>query len=84
MQEEIIAAVYENGVFRPLYPVDGSISEGQQVDIVVRPGAKGTLTPDEILALAAKVYDGLSDEEIKEIEKIALDRSNWSTGRPSV
>ncbi|MDQ3928438.1 MAG: antitoxin family protein [Chloroflexota bacterium] len=84
MQEETIAAIYENGTFRPLDPVDGSISEGQRVDIVVRPVANDTPTPDEILALAAKVYEGLSEEEINEIEKIALERSNWSTGRPSV
>jgi predicted DNA-binding antitoxin AbrB/MazE fold protein len=84
MQEETITAVYENGVFRPLDPVDSSVGEGQQVDLVVRPTIKRTLTPDEILALAASVYDGLSEEEINEIEKIALDRSNWSTGRPAV
>ena len=84
MKEETIAAIYENGVFRPLDPVDGSVSEGQRVDLVVMPVAQTTLTPDEILALAASVYDGLSEEEINELEKIALDRSNWSTGRPSV
>jgi len=27
--------------------------------------------------LAASVYEGLSEEEIAEIEKIILDRSNW-------
>ncbi len=35
------------------------------------------LSPDEMLELAAHVYDGLSGEEIAEIEEIILDRSNF-------
>jgi hypothetical protein len=35
------------------------------------------LSPDEILDLAHQVYEGLSDEEIAEIEAIALDRTNF-------
>lgn len=32
-------------------------------------------TPDEILGLAAQVYAGLSEQEVSDVEKIALDRS---------
>ena len=39
------------------------------------------LTPDEILGLAAQVYAGLSTEEIADVEKIALDRSNFAGER---
>ncbi len=38
-------------------------------------------TPDDILGLAAQVYAGLSGEEIKDVERIALDRSGWVAGR---
>ena len=37
--------------------------------------------PDEILDLAAQVYAGLSEQEVKEIEEIALDRSNFASQR---
>ena len=34
-------------------------------------------TEPESLKLATRVYDGLSDEDIDEIEQIALNRSNF-------
>jgi len=40
-------------------------------------------TPNQILELAAQVYDGLSDEEIATVEQIALDRSHFSTAKVS-
>ena len=33
--------------------------------------------PDEIMKLAGKIYEGLSEQEIEEMEKIMLDRSNF-------
>jgi uncharacterized membrane protein len=33
--------------------------------------------PNEIMKLAEKIYEGLSEEDIDEIEKIMLDRSNF-------
>ncbi len=41
-------------------------------------------TPDEILGLAAQVYAGLSEQEVADVEKIALDRSNFISGRQSL
>jgi hypothetical protein len=35
------------------------------------------LTPEERLEEATRLYEGLSDEEIAEIERIILDRSNF-------
>ena len=64
-------AIYENGVFKPL--TSPEISEGQQVKIIVETVSK----PQDLLALAARVYEGLSDREIEEVEKIALDRSHF-------
>ena len=38
-------------------------------------------TPDEILGMAAQVYAGLSEQEVSDVEKIALDRSNFAGER---
>jgi hypothetical protein len=46
------------------------LSEGQHVRLEV-----STLSPEEQLALAARFYAGLSEEDIEEIERIVLDRS---------
>jgi predicted DNA-binding antitoxin AbrB/MazE fold protein len=70
--ERAIDAIYENGVFRPVYRVRLAIAEGQRVRITVDDEGD----PD-ILRLAASVYDGLSDSEITEIERIALDRRRF-------
>ncbi len=70
--KHVIDAIYENGAFRPIQLDTIGISEGQQVRITV-----DNETEPESLKLAICVYDGLSDEEIDEIEQIALDRSNF-------
>ena len=43
--------------------------------------AAPTLTPDEILGLAGQVYAGLSEQDVNDVEKIALDRSNFAGAR---
>ena len=53
-------------------PANLIIEEGQRVKIVVE--------SDElpaVLQLATQVYDGLTSEEIAEVEKIALDRRDF-------
>jgi predicted DNA-binding antitoxin AbrB/MazE fold protein len=70
--KQAIDAVYENGVFKPVHPDQIHIPNGQHVTLVV----DNDLLP-EPLRLAASVYEGLSSEEIDEIEKIALDRSRF-------
>lgn len=35
------------------------------------------MNPDEIMKLAENFYEGLSEKEIEEMEKIMLDRSNF-------
>jgi hypothetical protein len=39
--------------------------------------ARETPSPEEILSLAAQVYEGLSPDEVGEIERLALDRSHF-------
>ncbi len=69
---QMVDAVYEHGVFRPLR--DPHLAEGQSVQLIVTGPA---LDPDKMLALARSVYDGLSQSEIDEIERVALDRENF-------
>ncbi len=64
-------AVFENGVFKPIN-LPTAVTEGQRVRLIVE--AAG---PEDILDLAARVYEGLSDEQITEVEKIALDRRDF-------
>ncbi len=35
------------------------------------------MNPNETMKLAENFYEGLSEQEIEEIEKVALDRSNF-------
>lgn len=71
---QTIEAIYQNGMFKPLNPVSEEIAEGERVEITIR---DKRLSPDEMLKLASQVYEGLSEEDINEIEQIALDRSNF-------
>jgi hypothetical protein len=41
------------------------------------------ISPDEILALAASVYAGLSEPDIQAVEQIAADRRNFLSDRSS-
>jgi predicted DNA-binding antitoxin AbrB/MazE fold protein len=70
MNSKAIDAVFERGVFRPLGPLGASLTEGQHVRIVI----EREQPAQEILALASKVYEGLSEQDINEIERGATDR----------
>ena len=69
--KQTINAIYEKGVFRPMENL--AISDGKQVRLTVETSSE----PTDLLELAAQVYQGLSEEEIDEIEKIVLNRSNF-------
>jgi hypothetical protein len=43
--------------------------------------ATASPTPNEILGLAGQVYAGLSEQDINDVETIALDRSNFAGAR---
>ncbi|MBT3604441.1 MAG: antitoxin family protein [Candidatus Latescibacteria bacterium] len=62
--KQIIEAIYENGVFKPVKPLN--FSEGQQVQLEI--GDIPEANPDDLLKLAAMVYDGFTDQEIDDIE----------------
>ncbi|MDO9124709.1 MAG: antitoxin family protein [Deltaproteobacteria bacterium] len=69
----IFEAVYENGVLKPLESV--KLSEHQRVTITIQ--LPQVENPDQELESWHQVYSQLSDQEIKEIESIALDRSHF-------
>jgi predicted DNA-binding antitoxin AbrB/MazE fold protein len=72
MSQELIHAVFENGAFRPLEPLPVSMNDGDAVGLRIEKLGQRTS-----LELATKVYDGLSPNEIDDIERIALDRSRF-------
>ena len=79
MATETIEAVYEHGGFRPIAPVGMDLAEGQKVRLVVEPIDK----PDDILALAAQVYEDLSEVQIDNIERHARRREDFFGERTS-
>lgn len=68
-----VEAVFERGVFRPVVPIHFSIPEGKRLKIHVETESYS----NDVLELASRVYDGLSEQEIDEIEQIALDRTHF-------
>jgi len=71
--QQVVEAIYENGIFRPLKLL--KLSEGQEVQLIVR--SKSSVSSSQMLQLAAEVYQGFSDQQIDEIEQIALDRQSF-------
>ncbi len=66
-----IDTIYENGTFPPVHREVLALTEGQRVQITVDDGVP------EVLRQAIAVYDGLSHQDMDEIEKITLDRSSF-------
>jgi predicted DNA-binding antitoxin AbrB/MazE fold protein len=77
---ETLEAIFEDGHFRPVDNGSLPFSEGQRVTLTVE---VPTQTQDNLLMLAGKVYEGLSDKEIDEVEHIALDRASFFHDRPA-
>jgi hypothetical protein len=78
-------ATYEGNVLRLNHPL--SLDDQQRVLVVVMPmpdlalATEEVLPPEEVLRLAAQVYEGLSPDDVDEVERIALDRSHFFNGR---
>ena len=70
-----VDAVYENGAFHPTSDVEIKLPEGARVRLTVEPIAQNAA--ESILDLAAKVYAGLSVDDVTDIERIATDRTNF-------
>jgi len=73
MTTESLDAIFEHGMFRLVQPPSLPLRDGQRVRLVVDTEE----SPDDILALAASIYDGLSPQEMAEVEQIALQRRDF-------
>lgn len=74
-----VEAIFEDGVFKPVERPE--IPEGEHVQLTVETAERAA--GEDPLELAARVYQGLRPEEIDEIERIALDRSQFFTSTRS-
>ena len=72
MDQLPIDAVFEDGLFRPLNPIHVSVQEGERVRLHIEE-SNGATSLDK----ACQVSDGLSPDEIEEIERIALKRDSF-------
>ncbi|MDX6497059.1 MAG: hypothetical protein QOG23_319 [Blastocatellia bacterium] len=77
---QTLEAVFEDGSFKPVDNGSLPFSEGQRVKLTVE---APTETQDDLLGLAGQVYEGLSDKDIDEVERIALNRGSFFHDRPA-
>ena len=71
MTIQTVEAVYEQGTFRLVQSPSVPFQEGQRVRIVVDTEADA----EDILALATSVFDGLSEQDIQDIDAISSQRN---------
>lgn len=70
---QTIKARYHHGVLQPLEPL--ALADEAEVQVTVDTTA--VVSTDEILQRAAQVYQGLTTDQIAEVETIALDRRQF-------
>lgn len=79
--KQTIDAVFENGSFRPLDDHPLPFAQGQRVKLIIEAPAE---SPEDLIELAGQVYEGLSDQDVNEIEQIALERSEFFPKRTAL
>ena len=77
---QTLDAVFEDGGFKPVDSASLPFSEGQRVKLTVEVPSE---TEDNSVELAGRVYEGLSEGDISEIERLALNRGNFFDDEPS-
>ncbi len=75
-----IDAIYEHGAFRVLDTDAVKMPEGQRVRLVVEP----VDSPESGVDLLMHLYDGLTENQIEEIDSIIRNRRDLFSGRPRV
>ena len=70
---QTIKARYHDGVLRPLEPL--ALAEDAEVQVTV--DTEMAVSAEEVLQRAARVYQGLTAEDIAHVEAIALDRQHF-------
>jgi predicted DNA-binding antitoxin AbrB/MazE fold protein len=74
----VFEAVYEDGVLKPLE--DPGLPEHHRFSVQVQEVDAAEAASE--LGAWHEVYDGLSEEDIKAVETMALDRSRFSRDQP--
>ncbi|MFH0821283.1 MAG: hypothetical protein V2B18_00905 [Pseudomonadota bacterium] len=77
MTTETVEAVCGHGTFRLVAPLNLRLAEAGEVSLIVEPIER----PEEIPALAAGLYEGLTEDEIDSIEGVAPPRADFFGGR---
>lgn len=70
---QTVKARYHDGILQPLEPL--ALADETEVQVTVETTA--AVGADEILQRAARVYQGLTPEQIAQIETLALDRRRF-------
>ena len=70
---QTIKARYHEGVLQPLEPL--SLADEAEVQVTVE--TESTVSTDDILQRAAGVYQGLTPDEVTQVEAIALNRRQF-------
>jgi len=70
---QTIKARYHDGVLQPLEPL--ALADDTEVQVTV--DTEMAVSAEEILRRAARVYQGLTAEDIAHVEAIALDRQHF-------
>jgi predicted DNA-binding antitoxin AbrB/MazE fold protein len=70
---QTIKARYHDGVLQPLEPL--ALADEAEVQVTV--DTEVAVNAGEILRRAARVYQGLTSEQVAEVETIALDRRQF-------
>ena len=66
-----VEAIFQDGVFRPVRRPN--LREGERVRLTVE--SVGEVSADDLLRLAARVFEGLSPRDIEDIEEMARHRA---------
>ena len=70
---QTIKARYHDGVLQPLEPL--TLADDAEVQVTVE--AATPVSAEDILQRAARVYQGLTAAEVRQVEAIALDRQHF-------
>jgi predicted DNA-binding antitoxin AbrB/MazE fold protein len=70
---QTIKARYHDGVLQPLEPL--VLADEAEVQVTV--DTEVAVSADEVLRRAAQVYQGLTADQVAELETIALDRRQF-------
>jgi predicted DNA-binding antitoxin AbrB/MazE fold protein len=70
---QTVRARYHDGILEPLEPL--ALADETEVQVTIESAA--TVGADEILKRAGQVYQGLTPEQVAQIEALALDRRRF-------